>query len=189
MSSLIKAGSLAEACTKIYGFRVDSVYNSVKSTYLRLKESSDESQSEDATLTDLVGEDEAAAQAAAEKKQRKVRKRKSDFIVKEKSTLLAPIQTHPRGNLILDSKNKRSGETNFVEGLLQNVLATRNYVLQLDPATKYWDNQPLPDDAPASNNIDDNLEDFLDDVIAFALPPLDVLKSTSICPSFRHFDV
>lgn len=41
MSSLIKAGSLAEACTKIYGFRVDSVYNSVKSTYLRLKESSD----------------------------------------------------------------------------------------------------------------------------------------------------
>lgn len=38
MSSLIKAGSLAEACTKIYGFRVDSVYNNVKSTYLRLKE-------------------------------------------------------------------------------------------------------------------------------------------------------
>lgn len=41
MSSLIKAGSLAEACTKIYGFRVDSVYNNVKSTYLRLKESND----------------------------------------------------------------------------------------------------------------------------------------------------
>lgn len=41
MSSLIKAGSLAEACTKIYGFRVDSVYNNVKSTYLRLKENND----------------------------------------------------------------------------------------------------------------------------------------------------
>lgn len=148
-----------------------------------------ESQTEnDGSLTDLVGEDMAEQAEATQKKQKKVRKRKSDFIVKEKSTLLAPIQTNPRGNLILDSKNKRSGETNFVEGLLQNMLATRDYVLQLDPATKYWDNQQLPD-APASNNIDDNIEDFLDDVIGFAMPPLDALKLTNICPSFRHFDV
>lgn len=108
--------------------------------------------------------------------------------MKEKLTLLAPIQTNPRGNLILDSKNKRSGDTNFVEGLLQNILATRDYVLQLDPATKYWDNQPLPT-VPTSNSIDDNIEDFLDDVIGFAMPQMDVLKMTNICPSFHHFDV
>lgn len=135
-------------------------------------------------ITDLAGEEEEQQP----KKQKRVRKRKSDFVVKEKSSLLATIQTHPRGNMIIDNKNKRSNETNFVEGLLQNILQTRDYVLQLDPATKFWDNQPLPP-VPSSDNIDDNIEDYLDDVMGFNMPSLDTLKMTSICPSFRHFDV
>lgn len=140
------------------------------------------------SMTDLVGEEGENAEQQKKKKQQKVRKRKSDFICKEKSNLLATIQTHPRGNLILDSKNKRAGETNFVEGLLQNILQTRNYVLQLDPATKYWDKQPLPE-PPASDNIDDNIEDFLDDVIGFAMPPIESIRTALICPSFAHMDV
>lgn len=146
----------------------------------------------DNSTTDLVGEEDNEREAAQKKKQKKQRKRKSDFITKEKASLLAPISTHPRGNLILDSKNKRAGETNFVEGLLQNILSTRNYVLQLDPATRYWDRDASQTaDVPADPDTatEDNLDDYLDDVIGFAMPPMDTLKLACICPSFRHFDV
>lgn len=135
-----------------------------------------------------MGEEGAATQQK-KKKAQKARKRKSDFISKDKSSLLGVIQIHPRGNLILDSKNKRAGETNFVEGLLQNMLCTRNFVLQLDPATKYWDRQQLQPAQPTSDNLDDNIADFVDDVIAFPMPDMKVLKASYICPSFPHFDV
>lgn len=138
--------------------------------------------------TDLVGEEAEEEAAAQKKKQKKAKQRKSDFITKDKATLIAPLQTHPRGNLILDSRNKRSGDANFVEGLLQNILQTRNYVLQLDPTTKYWYKQELSP-APASDEIEDNIEDFLADVIGFEMPAMAQLKVSSICPSFRHFDV
>lgn len=138
---------------------------------------------------DMVGEEgEEGGATQKKKKQTKTRKRRSDFITKEKAALLAPLQTHPRGNLILDSKNKRAGETNFVQGLLQNILQTRDYVLQLDPATKYWDRQPLPQD-PSSDIFEENIGDFVDDVIAFEFPSADVLKRSWICPSLKHYDV
>lgn len=143
----------------------------------------------DHSMTDLVGEEETEREAQKKKKKAAAKKRKSDFISKEKASLLAPISVHPRGNLILDSKNKRAGETNFVEGLLQNILGTRDYVLQLDPATRYWDKDALPSSDVNTDNLDDNIDDYLDDVIGFAMPPIDKLKSSFICPSFHHFDV
>lgn len=125
----------------------------------------------------------------SQKKPKKVRKRKSEFIVKERPTLLASIQTKPRGNLILENKNKRSSDSNFVSGLLQNILMTRDFVLQLDPATKYWDTKSIPEAPSSDYSVSENRADFLDDVMPFTMPAVESLNFATICPSFAHCNV
>lgn len=148
------AGSTLEASTKVYGLRVDSVYNdtirmsselsrqTAKSLNKRLDGNQDDDDEEDdnqennANLTNEGGE----KNARPKKKQKK--RRNISTVTKNKDTINAKLDTVPFTDPFFAKLNSVVGDINSSKRLMQNIIPTQSSLLKLRQNLQFWDGSP-----------------------------------------------
>lgn len=162
LQSFQVAGSTLEASTKVYGLRVDSVYNDVirmsselsrqtaKALRKRLADQDDDDDEDDENQENNAsiangGNDNPENREVAPPKKKQKKRRNISTVTKNKESLNAKLDTVPFTDPFFAKLNSIVGDINSSKRLMENIIPTHNSVLKLRQDSKFWDSTPPPD--------------------------------------------